>query len=673
MIGQTLSHYEILEKLGEGGMGVVYRALDVRLNRPVAIKVLPHDAMADADRARRFLQEARAASALNHPHIITVYEVDASGGTDFIVMEYVTGSTLEHLIARKALTLRHALKHAAQIADALASAHRAGIVHRDLKPGNVMITERGDVKVLDFGLAKLTEGADAAAVGATTQTAAARTEAGTILGTVAYMSPEQAEGKTVDARSDIFSFGSLLYEMVTGRRAFEGETKLSTLSAILQKDPRPASELTREAPAELDGIIAHCLRKDPGRRFQHLEDVQTLIEGLREVSATKVEVGRQGGRVGARTRRPLLVAATVLLGAAVSGATWWLARDRPREPAATPPSSRLSTGGPPSTNPEANRYFENAMQLVKVNNDVPKARLMLDRALDLDPHFAEARAWNAFTDWLALNGGFSNDSALLYKVEAELRRALRDDPHLGRAHAVFAAVHFMRGRKELVPAEVEAALKANPNDEDALHWLLSYHIFNGDNAEAHRVAQEVLARNPLFFPTRMVLGELFREQGDLTGAMREQEKILELSPQNAYVMGQFLPWLYLDSGDTPKARQALERGQKADRQSYRTRMTWAVLLAREGRRAEALKEMDDEVLKWAALVAYQTAAIAEFFAVLGDAPNALDWLDRAVRSGDERTEFFRRDPLLANIRNHPRFDQIIQSIAYRRQQRQLVK
>ena len=328
MIGQTISHYQVLEKLGEGGMGVVYRALDLRLNRSVAIKVLPHDAMADVDRARRFMQEARAASALNHPHIITVHEVDAAGGTDFIVMEYVTGSTLEHLIGRRLLSLKDALKYAVQIADALAAAHRAGIVHRDLKPGNVMITERGDAKVLDFGLAKLAGRADEDAQAATTyMDGAARTEAGTILGTAAYMSPEQAEGKRVDARSDIFSFGSLLYEMVTGQRAFQGETKMSTLSAILQNEPKPASELTKGVPSDLDGIIAHCLRKDPDRRFQHLDDVKTLIDGLREASATKAEIGRPGERVGTRRRSSWLVAAAVLLVAGGSAATRWLLLD----------------------------------------------------------------------------------------------------------------------------------------------------------------------------------------------------------------------------------------------------------------------------------------------------------------------------------------------------------
>ena len=285
MIGRTISHYQVVEKLGEGGMGVVYRAVDTRLNRAVAIKVLPREATADAEHHRRFVQEARAASALNHPNIGTVYDIDVDSGVWFIAMEYVAGRTLDRAIGRKGLSVGAALTYAIQIADALAAAHVAGIVHRDLKPANVMITDAGRVKVLDFGVSKLVERADAAGLGATaavTADVAPRTEEGTIIATVAYMSPEQAEGKKVDARSDIFSFGSLFYEMLTGRRAFQGETKVSTLSAILVTEPPPASAITDGVPRELDRIIAHCLRKDPARRFQHLDDVKTLLEQLKE-------------------------------------------------------------------------------------------------------------------------------------------------------------------------------------------------------------------------------------------------------------------------------------------------------------------------------------------------------------------------------------------------------
>ena len=326
-LGRTVSHYEILEKLGEGGMGVVYKARDTRLERSVAVKILPPEKVADAERTRRFIQEAKTASALNHPHIITIHDIAEDRGTQFMVMEYVPGKTLDQTIRRHGLRLNEALKYAVQIADALAAAHEAGVIHRDLKPGNVMITEKGQVKVLDFGLAKLTEKVESeqAATRTLELAAAPHTEEGTVLGTVAYMSPEQAEARKIDARSDIFSFGSLLYEMVTGRKAFQGETKLSTLSAILRDEPKPATETGEAVPRDLQKIIARCLRKDPARRFQTMADLKVALEEVKEESesgqlpeAVPVPPPRAGSR-----RIYSAAALLLVLGAA---AWWWKSR-----------------------------------------------------------------------------------------------------------------------------------------------------------------------------------------------------------------------------------------------------------------------------------------------------------------------------------------------------------
>jgi serine/threonine protein kinase/Flp pilus assembly protein TadD len=279
LAGRTLAHYRLVERIGAGGMGVVYRAEDTHLDRIVAIKVLPADAVADPERRRRFVQEAKAASALNHANIIHVYDIGSADGIDFIAMEYVSGRTLDLLVGRRGLPLDDALKCAAQVAGALAAAHAASIVHRDVKPANVMVTEKGLVKVLDFGLAKLME-RDEGLGSATTLARPPLTEQGTIVGTVAYMSPEQAEGKTIDARSDIFSFGSVLYEMVAGRRAFAGDSTVGTLAAILHQDPTPIEGI----PPELGQIIARCLRKEPDRRIQHMDDVALALEELRDAA-----------------------------------------------------------------------------------------------------------------------------------------------------------------------------------------------------------------------------------------------------------------------------------------------------------------------------------------------------------------------------------------------------
>jgi signal transduction histidine kinase/predicted Ser/Thr protein kinase len=265
MVGKTISHYQIVKKLGEGGMGVVYQPRDTRLDRFVAIKVLSARTATDLERKVRFVQEAKSASVLNHPNIITVYDIDTSGELAFIAMEYIDGKTLDGLINHVGLHLGEALRYAVQIADALVSAHSVGIIHRDIKPANIMVTEKGLVKVLDFGLAKM--GMDGLSDSDSEPTATYRevpqTDEGTILGTIAYMSPEQAQGKKIDVRSDIFSFGAVLYEMVTGERAFRGETKLSTLASIINQEPKPASQIIEGLPREVERIIALCLRKDP--------------------------------------------------------------------------------------------------------------------------------------------------------------------------------------------------------------------------------------------------------------------------------------------------------------------------------------------------------------------------------------------------------------------------
>ena len=329
--GSRLGPYEIVSPLGAGGMGEVYRARDTRLGREVAIKVLPADRLADEARRARFVQEARAASALNHPHIVTIHEIESAEGVDFIVMELVAGKTLDALIPRHGMRLGEVLRIAIPVADALAAAHGAGIVHRDLKPANVMVTPEGVVKVLDFGLAKLTQAEEGGGEDATTLDAQARlSRPGTVAGTPAYMSPEQAAGGAVDARSDVFSFGAVLYEMVTGRRPFGGGSTAEILASLLKEQPKPPSEVAPEVPKELERIILHCLRKDPARRFQHMVDVKVELEELKEES----DSGLTAPTVRAPLRRGLWVAAGLVgaLAVATGGFLLWRSR-RPEPPA----------------------------------------------------------------------------------------------------------------------------------------------------------------------------------------------------------------------------------------------------------------------------------------------------------------------------------------------------
>jgi Tol biopolymer transport system component/predicted Ser/Thr protein kinase len=309
VIGETIDRYRVVEKLGQGGMGVVYKARDTLLGRFVALKALPPDAVADPQRKQRFLDEAKAASALQHPGIVSVYDVVEAAGQVFIVMEYVSGETLEQRMGQRALPLSRGLRYGEQIADALARAHSAGIVHRDLKPSNVMVTEDDTAKVLDFGLAKLAEAPFAGDEAPTVSRGRVekRTREGAVAGTLAYMSPEQAAGKNVDARTDVFSFGVLLYEMLTGRHPFRRGSQLEMLSAIREADPEPPTRVAPGLPPEAERAILRCLHKEPSRRWQSMADLSAVLRDLREDS----ESGRGKG-VTAPTARP-------------SRAWWWAA------------------------------------------------------------------------------------------------------------------------------------------------------------------------------------------------------------------------------------------------------------------------------------------------------------------------------------------------------------
>src|SRR5271156_2450113 len=324
--GTKLGPYEIVAPIGAGGMGEVYRAKDTRLGRDVAIKVLPEGFARDADRLRRFEQEARAVAALNHPNILAIHDIGEYNGAPFLVSELLEGHSLREELNSGALPTRRAVEDASQIAQGLAAAHDKGIVHRDLKPENVFVTKDGRLKILDFGLAKLAKLQTAADEDATLGAAAQETSPGTVLGTVGYMSPEQVRGEAADARSDIFALGSILYEMLSVQRAFRRDTSAETMTAILKEDPPEISTLSKPIAPALERIVRRCLEKKPQQRFQSARDLAFSLEGLSgTTSATAAHAALASPeKPGRKWLMPL--AAGLLLLIAVGAAGWFFGR-----------------------------------------------------------------------------------------------------------------------------------------------------------------------------------------------------------------------------------------------------------------------------------------------------------------------------------------------------------
>jgi serine/threonine protein kinase len=533
LIGRSLGHYQILSLLGAGGMGEVYLARDANLGRQVAVKLLPAEYTRDAERVRRFQREARAASALNHPNILTIHEIGAdAGGAHYIVSEFVAGHTLRMLLQDGRLEIRQAVAIAEQVANALNVAHEAGIVHRDIKPENVMVRPDGLVKVLDFGLAKLIETPTPAANSDASTLPKLSTEAGVVMGTAHYRSPEQARGLKVDARTDIFSLGVMLYEMVAGRRPFEGATTSEVIAAILRDEPPSLRQHCAEAPPELERITAKCLTKEREARHQSAAEVvaalKTVPPGIPQPAERSVvthelaavQTGETTTKMRALLRRAPVVA-TLAVGLLLALGVY-LFRQRASEPtrsANTPPVNSVAY------NEYVNgRYYTNRQNVA--DND--KAIRMLESAVAAEPEFAAAQAELAQAYIWKLFLFTPQDKTLEEKAFMATEKALRLDPKLGAGHLARGRLFWTPARRfphEQAIQEYQQALALDASLDEARNQLALVYNHIGALEPALRELRIAVALNPTNSLALFRIGETLGFQGKYEEALTALRKI----------------------------------------------------------------------------------------------------------------------------------------------------
>jgi eukaryotic-like serine/threonine-protein kinase len=556
--GTKLGPYEIGDSLGAGGMGEVYRARDTRLNRDVAIKVLPQDRTSDEGARQRFLREARAASALNHPNIITIYETDSYNGIAFIAMEYVRGQSLADLLQARVLDDSEAVGYAIQVAEALTKAHAAGIIHRDLKPGNVIVTSDGLVKVLDFGLAKVGAAAPQRATAggppSSAETLSLLSSPGSALGTLAYMSPEQARGDVVDARSDIFSFGVLLFEMLTRQLPFTGDNLLAMLHSLHFGAPKDIGYLRPDLPHDVTAVVGRCLQKQPADRYQEAAEIcrdlraaaarasgvqASAIPPSAVTPAAKTSTAPALPAPGARSqRRPrALIVGLVVLAIAATVAVVPSVRQR-FVTSVRSMTYRLmprGRGGAVSDNPFAlQREAQTYLERWDVPDNLDRSIALLNRAIELDRDYAPAYASLTFAYFE--KNRINPDPQWVKQTTQSAARALQLNDDLADAHLAGGVAAMINSHNDEAEHEFNKAAELDPKNSKPHRWLGFLFNSTGKSKQAEEELTRALALNAEDWRARMNLGLLYYKTARYPQAATAWEQVSKLTPDNFIVL-----------------------------------------------------------------------------------------------------------------------------------------
>ena len=668
MIGQTISHYLIIGKLGSGGMGEVYLAEDQRLSRKVAIKFLPADVATDERARQRLLREAKTAATLDHPNICAIYEVGQHDSHSFIVLQYIEGETLAARLKRQRPDLREVLAIAGQVADALGEAHARGIIHRDIKPENIMLTTRGQVKVLDFGLAKTLR--DPGILESDAQTGSMLSIPGMVMGTVPYMSPEQVRGEDLDGRSDIFSFGTLLYEMLSGQRPFEAKSTAEVISAILTVEPPPISRSSLgPIGSGEDRLIRKCLEKDAGRRYQTMGDLISDLEQIRreyesgqvrpttrpasEATPLKAEAATGGfaRRWGRRRKIELVMTAAVLaVAAVVYTLSFW--------------SRHVAVSGAKSANAAAyDAYMRGKVNVSSENPDDNETAIKLfEQAVAADPTFAAAYAElaRAYSIKARFFAPVPEKKKLNEEAEVDVEKALALDPNLAEGYfskGLILWTPYKRFPHEQAVQSYKRALELNPNLDEAHHQLGFVYLHIGLLDKGWQEIEKALAINPGNSLARYRLGVIDMCRGKYEEAFQIFNSTpLEKSPS---LLAFYTSTALFRLGRNQEASTVIEQFLKSypnDEGGLVTSVK-AMMLAKAGKEREAEDAIQRaiEIGRGYAHFHHTSYSIASAYALMNRPDPALKWLQVTADEGFPCYPLFEGDANLDNLRKDPRF------------------